>query len=206
MVPSGQRAIICLKHYKIHCEFTHRSWTPSMRHVRVREVFDVSQTSGKCLLLAMCPISVWQLWVCRIFGGKDGRMGMKSRDGDTLLSWTPPSRNTYKDIPPLQRWQVLPLQADTLPSPHALQGFIFPRAKRILNVFLCMIKNSIFCSLRMQAACKQACATGASTGQQRQRGGASNNSRAANLVPAIPNRHQKSIFFFLLWLLTSKIY
>lgn len=117
------------------------------------------------------PISVWQL------------------AGD-LEIWRPCAWQ--------QRWAALSLRAGALLSCDALQGFIFPPAKRIQNAFLRMIKNSISCSLGIQAVCTQKCATAILHGVQQQRDGASNNSRAANLVPAIPKRYQESIFFLLL--------
>lgn len=175
----------------------------------MKEIFDISETSGKCELFATHPPSQFGS-PCSFAGSWDGGQqptGMKSQDEmipPRSARHLPPKR--LADIPPFQRGKASLCRWEFSLPAVPFKGLFFHKWKEYQMHSCAWLKIPYSAYLGCRQRANRLVLQRASTGQQRQHGGASNNSREANLVPAIPNRHQKSIFFLLLWLLTSKIY
>lgn len=198
MVLNGKRAITGLKHFKIHWEVEHLPHNRWGKYL----TFPKHQASVSFLRHTLSQFGSPCLFVGSWDGGQQPT-GMKSQDEmmtPCSARHLPPKTCRYPSPSAwLCRWEF------SLPA-VPFKGLFFHKWKEYQMHSCAWLKIPYSACLECRQRANRLVLQRASTGQQRQHGGASNNSREANLVPAIPNRHQKSIFFLLLWLLTNKIY
>lgn len=202
MVPNGKRAMIGLKHFKIHWKVEHLPHNRWGKYL----IFLKHQASVSFLPRTLSQFGSPCLFAGSWDGGQQptGRKSQNEMMTPHSATHLPPKR--LADIPPLQcgkaslcRWEF------SLPA-VPFKGLFFHKWKEYQMQSCAWLKIPYSACLECRQRANRLVLQRASTGQQQQHGGASNNSREANLVPTIPNRHQNSIFFLLLWLLTSKIY
>lgn len=161
----------------------------------MREIFDISETSGKCELFATHPPS--QFGSPYSFAGSwdGGQQPTRMKSQDEMIPprsarYLPPKR--LADIPPFQRDKASLCRWEFSLPAVPFKGLFFHKWKEYQMHSCAWLKIPYSACLGCRQRANRLVLQRASTGQQRQHGGASNNSREANLVPAIPNRHQKA--------------